>query len=104
MIARCCCGSPGGCGSAGVNGDKQFGCATQYSPNVCLDGVLFIGLKDWYPPIYDCGACGYATCAEFTEATSGAGIVPCQSGNTISRCRAATIAARRGAARREAFR
>ena len=34
-----------------------------------LDGVLFIGLKDWYPPIYDCGACGYATCAEFIEAT-----------------------------------
>jgi uncharacterized ferredoxin-like protein len=33
-----------------------------------LDGVLFIGLKDWYPPIYDCGACGYATCAEFVEA------------------------------------
>lgn len=34
-----------------------------------LDGVLFVGLKDWYPPIYDCGACGYATCAEFVEAT-----------------------------------
>ncbi len=34
-----------------------------------LDGVLFIGLKDWYPPIYDCGACGFATCAEFVEAT-----------------------------------
>jgi uncharacterized ferredoxin-like protein len=34
-----------------------------------LDGVLFIGLKDWYPPIYDCGACGFATCAEFIEAT-----------------------------------
>lgn len=34
-----------------------------------LDAVLFIGLKDWYPPIYDCGACGYATCAEFMEAT-----------------------------------
>jgi len=34
-----------------------------------VDGVLFIGLKDWYPPIYDCGACGYATCAEFMEAT-----------------------------------
>src|SRR5579862_9684579 len=33
-----------------------------------LDGVLFIGLRDWYPPIYDCGACGYATCAEFVEA------------------------------------
>lgn len=35
----------------------------------CLDGVLFIGLKDWYPPIYDCGACGFATCAEFMDAT-----------------------------------
>lgn len=34
-----------------------------------IDGVLLIGLKGWYPPIYDCGACGYATCAEFTEAT-----------------------------------
>jgi uncharacterized ferredoxin-like protein len=34
-----------------------------------IDGVLFIGLKKWYPPIYDCGACGYATCAEFMEAT-----------------------------------
>ena len=34
-----------------------------------LDGVLFIGLTDWYPPIYVCGACGFATCAEFTEAT-----------------------------------
>ncbi len=34
-----------------------------------LEGVLFIGLKDWYPPIYDCGACGYATCAEFVDAT-----------------------------------
>lgn len=34
-----------------------------------IDGVLFIGLKDWYPPIYDCGACGYATCAEFMAET-----------------------------------
>lgn len=34
-----------------------------------IDGVLFIGLMNWYPPIYDCGACGYATCAEFMEAT-----------------------------------
>lgn len=34
-----------------------------------IDGVLLIGLKDWYPPIYDCGACGYATCAEFMSAT-----------------------------------
>jgi uncharacterized ferredoxin-like protein len=34
-----------------------------------LDAVLFIGLKDWYPPIYDCGACGFATCAEFMDAT-----------------------------------
>src|SRR6185312_9123336 len=35
-----------------------------------VDGVLFIGLKNWYPPIYDCGACGYATCAEFLDATT----------------------------------
>ena len=34
-----------------------------------LDCVVFIGLKDWYPPVYDCGACGYATCAEFLVAT-----------------------------------
>jgi uncharacterized ferredoxin-like protein len=34
-----------------------------------IDGVLFIGLTNWYPPIYDCGACGYATCAEFMTAT-----------------------------------
>lgn len=34
-----------------------------------IDAVLFIGLKDWYPPIYDCGMCGYATCAEFMAAT-----------------------------------
>jgi uncharacterized ferredoxin-like protein len=35
-----------------------------------VDAVLFVGLKDWYPPNYDCGACGYATCAEFTHATA----------------------------------
>ncbi len=33
-----------------------------------LDLVLFIGLTKWYPPVYDCGACGYATCAEFLRA------------------------------------
>lgn len=33
-----------------------------------LDVVLFIGLADWYPPQYDCGACGYETCAEFLQA------------------------------------
>ncbi len=33
-----------------------------------LDLVLFIGLSGWYPPQYDCGACGYATCAEFLRA------------------------------------
>ncbi len=36
-----------------------------------LDLVLFIGLSKWYPPVYDCGACGYATCAEFLRATPG---------------------------------
>lgn len=33
-----------------------------------LDLVLFIGLAKWYPPVYDCGACGYATCADFLRA------------------------------------
>jgi uncharacterized ferredoxin-like protein len=32
-----------------------------------LDLVLFIGLAKWYPPQYDCGACGFPTCAEFTK-------------------------------------
>lgn len=32
-----------------------------------LDVVLFIGLAGWYPPQYDCGACGYGTCAEFLQ-------------------------------------
>lgn len=35
-----------------------------------VDAVLFVGLADWYPPNYDCGACGYATCAEFLHATA----------------------------------
>jgi uncharacterized ferredoxin-like protein len=36
-----------------------------------VDAILFIGLKpDWYPPNYDCGACGYATCAEFLHASN----------------------------------
>ncbi len=34
-----------------------------------VDAILFTGLKDTYPPVYDCGACGYATCAEFLNAT-----------------------------------
>lgn len=34
-----------------------------------VDAVLFVGLADWYPPNYDCGACGYATCAEFLHET-----------------------------------
>jgi uncharacterized ferredoxin-like protein len=34
-----------------------------------VDAVLFVGLSGWYPPNYDCGACGYATCAEFMHAT-----------------------------------
>lgn len=33
-----------------------------------MDLVLFIGLAKWYPPVYDCGACGFATCAEFLVA------------------------------------
>jgi uncharacterized ferredoxin-like protein len=34
-----------------------------------VDAILFLGLApNWYPPNYDCGACGYATCAEFLHA------------------------------------
>jgi uncharacterized ferredoxin-like protein len=34
------------------------------------DAILFVGLlPGWYPPNYDCGACGYATCAEFLHRT-----------------------------------
>ena len=37
-----------------------------------VDAILFVGLlPDWYPPNYDCGACGYATCAEFLHFTKG---------------------------------
>jgi uncharacterized ferredoxin-like protein len=35
-----------------------------------VDAILFVGLlPGWYPPNYDCGACGYATCAEFLHYT-----------------------------------
>jgi uncharacterized ferredoxin-like protein len=34
-----------------------------------VDAILFVGLADWYPPNYDCGACGFATCAEFLHQT-----------------------------------
>jgi uncharacterized ferredoxin-like protein len=35
-----------------------------------VDAILFVGLlPGWYPPNYDCGACGYATCAEFLHAS-----------------------------------
>jgi len=34
------------------------------------DAILFVGLlPGWYPPNYDCGACGYAICAEFLHHT-----------------------------------
>jgi uncharacterized ferredoxin-like protein len=36
-----------------------------------VDAILFVGLApNWYPPNYDCGACGHATCAEFLHATN----------------------------------
>ena len=34
-----------------------------------VDAILLVGIADWYPPNYDCGACGYATCAEFLHET-----------------------------------
>src|SRR6058998_1070187 len=36
-----------------------------------VDLILFIGLEKWYPPMYDCGACGYGTCNEFLRASPG---------------------------------
>src|SRR5438445_12321351 len=37
---------------------------------LAVDAILFVGLApNWYPPNYDCGACGYATCAEFLHET-----------------------------------
>src|SRR3954451_14380233 len=44
-----------------------------------IDAVLFVGLTDWYPPNYDCGACGYATCAEFLHATKPSVTTPTSS-------------------------
>jgi uncharacterized ferredoxin-like protein len=36
-----------------------------------VDAILLVGLlPGWYPPNYDCGACGYTTCAEFLNHTS----------------------------------
>jgi Putative Fe-S cluster len=36
-----------------------------------VDAILFVGLQPRLnPPNYDCGACGYATCAEFLHATN----------------------------------
>ncbi len=36
-----------------------------------VPAILFVGLlPGWYPPNYDCGACGYATCAEFLHHTN----------------------------------
>ncbi len=37
-----------------------------------VDAILFAGLlPGWFPPNYDCGACRYATCAEFLHYTKG---------------------------------
>ncbi len=41
-----------------------------FMETVIADAILFVGLlPGWYPPNYDCGACGYATCAEFLHHT-----------------------------------
>jgi hypothetical protein len=43
---------------------------TDEQPSDAGVAILFVGLApNWYPPNYDCGACGYATCAEFLHAT-----------------------------------
>ena len=47
-----------------------------------VDAILFVGLSDWYPPNYDCGACGYATCAEFLHETTHSARTPLSSNSS----------------------
>jgi hypothetical protein len=55
-----------------------------------VDAILFVGLlPGWYPPNYDCGPCGYATCAEFLHHTR---TLRDQSPNSNSLARSATCA------------
>ena len=55
-----------------------------------IDAVLFVGLADWYPPNYDCGACGYATCAEFLHATKTCATTPTSSSSPAPTATCAT--------------
>ena len=59
--------SPTGCEPAARNAAKRIW-FRDADVAEAIDAVLFVGLADWYPPNYDCGACGYATCAEFLHA------------------------------------
>ena len=64
-------GSPPGCVLAARNVERRSGSATPKPPRRstrCSSSAS----TDWYPPDYDCGACGYATCAEFMHAHQAA--------------------------------
>src|SRR6266853_1991013 len=66
MIPAPAATSPPGCGPAAGNAASGSGSGTP-TPST---PSLFVGLLPaWYPPNYDCGACGYATCAVFLHHT-----------------------------------
>jgi uncharacterized ferredoxin-like protein len=60
---------PGGCGYGGAERRERIWFRDADAPEA-VDAILFVGLlPGWYPPNYACGACGYATCAEFLHYT-----------------------------------
>lgn len=51
-----------------------------------VDVIPFVGLlPDWYPPNYDCRACGYGTCREFLAAVEACEPTP-QTSSSPGRC------------------
>ncbi len=61
--------SPRGCGPGGKERRERIWFRDAEAAEA-VDAILFVGLlPGWYPPNYDCGACGFATCAEFLHHT-----------------------------------
>ncbi len=64
-----------------------------------VDAILFIGLAPyWYPPNYDCGACGYATAPSSSTASPSFAETPTSSNSPVraATCATSTAAARPG--------
>jgi Uncharacterized protein containing a ferredoxin domain (DUF2148)/Putative Fe-S cluster len=62
--------SPPGCAPAARNAASGSGSATPTPPKPSTPSCSSACCPGWYPPNYDCGACGYATCAEFLHHTN----------------------------------